>query len=253
MASTVAKPNSNDLTENDETLEKGSKLVPVKTMTSATNAGGRKTLKVLQEKAGKNPSNAQSQTKATSSNLIGREAGFDKYFAPEKSKKTGEKGFKIYQDSQTESSTSSSSKVLKTCHTQTKLTGKDLFDLQAAVTPDAEYYKELAEKRREALNESLKENEELWIENQEQSQKLEEQSQQLEEQSQQLEEKSQRLEEQSQKNAYLEEKVVSLEETVEKARKITEMIGPYLDEEAEPEQEEAKDETEIKEEDNATV
>ena len=246
MASTVAKPNSNDLTENDETLEKGSKLVPVKTMTSATNAGGRKTLKVLQEKAGKNPSNAQSQTKATSSNLIGREAGFDKYFAPEKSKKTGEKGFKIYQDSQIESSTSSSSKVLKTCHTQTKLTGKDLFDLQAAVTPDAEYYKELAEKRREALNESLKENEELWIENQEQSQKLEEQSQQLDEQ-------SQRLEEQSQKNAYLEEKVVSLEETVEKARKITELIGPYLGEEAEPEQEEAKDETEIKEEGNTTV
>lgn len=246
MASTVVKLNGNDLTENGKTLENGNKLVPVKTMTSATSVGGRKTLKVLQEKAGKNLSNAESQTKATSSNLIGREAGFDKYFAPEKSKKTGEKGFKIYQDSQTESSTSSSSKVLKTCHTQTKLTGKDLFDLQSAVTPDAEYYKELAEKRREALNESLKENEELWIENQEQSQKLEEQSQQLEEQSQQLEEHSQ-------KNAYLEEKVVSLEETVEKARKITEMIGPYLDEEAEPEQEEAKDETEVKDEDNTTV
>merc|ERR1711955_80669 len=67
--------------------------------------------------------------------------------------------------------------------------------------PDTQFYKDLAEKRREALDESLKENEELWIVNEEQKEKVK----------------------------TLESKVHSLEETVEKARKISELLEPYLD------------------------
>lgn len=109
---------------------------------------------------------------------------------------------------------------------QTKLTGKDLTDYQDMVQPDVQFYKDLAEKRREALNESLKENEELWIENEEKDIKLEEKEQENE--SLALENMKHK-----QRNEYLEERVTSLEETVEKARKITEMIGPYLNDEEE--------------------
>ena len=93
--------------------------------------------------------------------------------------------------------------------TQTQLTGSDLIDFQKMVSPDAQYYKDLAEARREALNDSLKENEELFIEKEEYKEKVQ----------------------------YLEEKVSSLEETVEKARKITEMIKPYLNDNEEDEDE----------------
>ena len=65
------------------------------------------------------------------------------------------------------------------------------------LSPDVEFYKNLAEARREALDESLNQNEELWVENEE-----------------------------------LKERVASLEETVEKARKITEMIEPYLNDDS---------------------
>ena len=84
--------------------------------------------------------------------------------------------------------------------TQTQLTGSDLTEFQNMVSPDVQHYKDLAEARREALNESLKENEELFIEKEEYKEKVD----------------------------YLEKRVLSLEETVEKARKITEMIEPYL-------------------------
>ena len=143
-------------------------------------------------------------SQAQSNSVFGQKAvGFDKI------KK--DKDCKIYEDSdKTQSSTSSSTsrpscKSLKTCQTQTKLTGNDLIDFQATVQPDLQFYKELVEKKSEALNESLKENEELWVENEERKEKIN----------------------------YLEEKVASLEETVEKARKITELIEPYLNEETE--------------------
>ena len=73
-------------------------------------------------------------------------------------------------------------------------------DFADTISPDVTFYKDLAEKRREALNESLKENEELHIENE--LLKCE--------------------------NEELKETKLSLEETVEKARKIMDLIEPCL-------------------------
>ena len=83
---------------------------------------------------------------------------------------------------------------------QTELTDSDILELESNV----QFYKDLAEKRREALDESLKENEELHIENEEQKQKIE-----------------------------------SLEETIEQSKKIIDMISPCLFED-----EEEKEDTE---------
>ena len=83
---------------------------------------------------------------------------------------------------------------------QTELTDSDILELESNV----QFYKDLAEKRREALDESLKENEELHIENEEQKQKIE-----------------------------------SLEETIEQTKKIIDMISPCLFED-----EEGKEDTE---------
>jgi hypothetical protein len=133
--------------------------------------------------------------------------------------KDRQKGVPIFKDSEKETSGKlpkeepKKSPTKNEATTQTQLTGSDLIDYQQMVSPDTQYYKDLAEARREALDESLKENEELFIEK----------------------------EEYKEKNQYLEEKVLSLEETVEKARKITEMIEPYLND-----NEEDKDEDEIK-------
>merc|ERR1712150_90270 len=83
---------------------------------------------------------------------------------------------------------------------QTKLAGSDVLDFEKMLQPDVQFYKDLAEKRREALNESLNENEKLWIENEEQKEEVK----------------------------LLKDRVHSLEETVEKARKISELLEPYL-------------------------
>ena len=84
----------------------------------------------------------------------------------------------------------------KNQRSQTELSGQDLVDFQNTISPDVEFYKELAEKRREALNESLKENEELHIENEEQKEEIE-----------------------------------TLKQSVEKAKKIIDLISPCLFEE----------------------
>jgi len=171
----------------------------------------RQTLKVLQEKADKQ---AFKKVENKPNTLIGRTSGgFLKLFANEKSnnKITG-KTVKIFEDaSNTEkrpvSKTSCEPKpqeLASTC-TQTNLTGNDILDFEKTIEPEVQFYKDLAEKRREALNESLKENEELWIENEEQKEKVK----------------------------TLEDKVHSLEETVEKARKLSELLEPYLDAEVE--------------------
>lgn len=171
----------------------------------------RKTLQILQEKNDKKAGNKKT---IGSNTLISRESGgFAKIFAkPEKaSNKCVGKGFKIYEDedkgvvSTSSSQTLAISKTFLSACTQTKLTGNDLIDLQSTIQPGAEFYKELAEKRREALDESLNENERLWIENEEQRETVK----------------------------TLEEKVSSLEDTVEKARKITEILEPYLNEDIE--------------------
>ena len=112
-------------------------------------------------------------------------------------------GITIFQDkSVLEKEKKETPKIIPTKNqrSQTELTGPDLVEFQSTISPDVEFYKELAEKRREALNESLKENEELHIENELIKCKYEEQK----------------------------ETILSLEETVEKARKIMELIEPCL-------------------------
>ena len=120
-----------------------------------------------------------------------------------KSTKTPQK-FKIHEDPSSKLSSTKNDVVTKSISqhqgTQTKLTGPDLMDFTEMVSPDVTFYKDLAEKRREALNESLKENEELHIEKELLKCQNEEQK----------------------------ETILSLEETVEKARKIMELIEPCL-------------------------
>lgn len=164
----------------------------------------RKTLQTLQEKAKK----STSVSEKSPGGLVGRATGgFAKLFASAK-KKNG-KGFQIYEDSPKSKSANSSPnsfKTLQVANTQTNITGADL-DFQSMSSPDAQFYKELAEKRREALDESLNENEKLWIENEEQKEKI----------------------------YSLEDTISSLEGTVEKARKIAEIIEPHLSKEDEDE------------------
>ena len=120
-----------------------------------------------------------------------------------KSTKTPQK-FKIHEDPNSKPSSTKKYAVTKSTSehqgTQTKLTGPDLMDFTEMISPDVTFYKDLAEKRREALNESLKENEELHIEKELLKCQNEEQK----------------------------ETILSLEETVEKARKIMELIEPCL-------------------------
>ena len=124
-----------------------------------------------------------------------------------KSTKTPQK-FKIHEDPNSKPTTTKTTSQQK--ETQTKLTGPDLMDFTEMVSPDVTFYKDLAEKRREALNESLKENEELHIENG--LLKCE--------------------------NEELKETKLSLEETVEKARKIMDLIEPCLNDDDSEEQDE---------------
>ena len=130
-----------------------------------------------------------------------------------KSTKTPQK-FKIHEDPNSKSSSTKKDAVTKSTGehqgTQTKLTGPDLMDFTEMMSPDVTFYKDLAEKRREALNESLKENEELHIENE--LLKCE--------------------------NEELKETKLSLEETVEKARKIMDLIEPCLSDDDSDEQKE---------------
>ena len=130
-----------------------------------------------------------------------------------KSTKTPQK-FKIHEDPSSKSSSSKKDAVTKSTSqhqgTQTKLTGPDLMDFTEMVSPDVTFYKDLAEKRREALDESLKENEELHIENE-----------------------LLKCQKQEQK-----ETILSLEETVEKARKIMDLIEPCLSDDNSEEQNE---------------
>ena len=130
-----------------------------------------------------------------------------------KSTKTPQK-FKIHEDPNSKSSSTKKDAVTKSTSqhqgTQTKLTGLDLMDFSEMISPDVTFYKDLAEKRREALNESLKENEELHIENELIKCKYEEQK----------------------------ETILSLEETVEKARKIMDLIEPCLSDDDSDEQKE---------------
>ena len=108
-------------------------------------------------------------------------------------------GIKIFQDkSVLEKEKKETPKIIPTKNqrSQTELTGPDLVEFQSTISPDVKFYKELAEKRREALNESLKENEELHIENEEQKEEIE-----------------------------------SLKQSVEKAKKIIDLISPCLFEE----------------------
>ena len=120
-----------------------------------------------------------------------------------KSTKTPQK-FKIHEDPNSKSSSTKKDAVTKSTSqhqgTQTKVTGPDLMDFSEMISPDVTFYKDLAEKRREALNESLKENEELHIEYELLKCQNEEQK----------------------------ETILSLEETVEKARKIMDLIEPCL-------------------------
>ena len=130
-----------------------------------------------------------------------------------KSTKTPQK-FKIHEDPNSKSSSSKKDALTKSTSQhkgiQTKLTGPDLMDFTEMVSPDVTFYKDLAEKRREALNESLKENEELHIENELLKCQKEEQK----------------------------ETILSLEETVEKARKIMDLIEPCLNDDDSEEQDE---------------
>merc|ERR1712150_259098 len=126
--------------------------------------------------------------------------------------KSTEKPLKIFEDSPTFSSSSpliksSETKLLDlhTTYTQTTLAGSDVLKFGKILQPDVQFYKDLAEKRREALNESLNENEKLWIENKEHKEEVK----------------------------ILKDRVHSLEETVEKARKITgelniELLESYI-------------------------
>jgi len=187
-----------------EIHEKGDKITNCNEMTTSAK---RQTLKVLQEKA----ENGTFKNAETGTNtLIGRySGGFSYLFGKEKSHiKSTKKLIKIFEDlpkvaDSTPPIVSSKSESVNviSAYTQTKLSWNDLLDDKAMNEPDTQFYKDLAEKRREALNESLKENEELWIENEEQKEKVK----------------------------TLETKVHSLEETVEKARKISEILEPYLD------------------------
>ena len=124
-----------------------------------------------------------------------------------KSTKTPQK-FKIHEDPNSKAAITKTTSQQK--ETQTKLTGPDLMDFTEMVSPDVTFYKDLAEKRREALDESLKENEELHIENE-----------------------LLRCE-----NEELKETNLSLEETVEKARKIMDLIEPCLSDDDSDEQKE---------------
>ena len=153
--------------------------------------------------------------------ILGQNAGFKNI------KKGSKETIEIFQDP-IASITEETKKGNSTKESQTKLTGSDLDDFQAMVSPDVEFYKDLAEKRRDALNESIKENEELHIENEEQKEKIEE-----------LNIKN---EKKTEKIDHLEEKVASLEQTVENARKIIDMISPCLLEEEEEKVEKEVDE-----------
>merc|ERR1712150_131349 len=120
--------------------------------------------------------------------------------------KSTEKPLKIFEDSPTFSSSSpliksSETKLLDlhTTYTQTTLAGSDVLKFGKILQPDVQFYKDLAEKRREALNERLR------IENKEHKEEVK----------------------------ILKDRVHSLEETVEKARKITgelniELLESYI-------------------------
>ena len=153
--------------------------------------------------------------------ILGENAGFKNI-----KKGSKEKTF-IFQDPK-ESITQESKKENSTKESQTKLTGSDLDDFQAMISPDVEFYKDLAEKRRDALNESIKENEELHIENEEQKEKIEELNINNEKKTEKID--------------HLEEKVASLEQTVENTRKIIDMISPCLLEDEEEKVEKEVDE-----------
>merc|ERR1712150_444246 len=123
--------------------------------------------------------------------------------------KSTEKPLKIFEDSPTFSSSSpliksSETKLLDlhTTYTQTTLAGSDVLKFGKILQPDVQFYKDLAEKRREALNESLNENEKLWIENKEHKEEVK----------------------------FLKDRIHSLEETVEKARKISRELNNELQE-----------------------
>ena len=129
-------------------------------------------------------------------------SGFENCFGNNTGKSTAPP--KIHQDLLIKIPSGESTDLPKKCHQMTQTlttTGSDSSSSLVSSSSDNEsFYKELAERRREALNESLKENEEIWLE----------------------------LEAKNEKIGDLEEKIVSLEETVEKARKVSEMIAPFF-------------------------
>jgi len=173
--------------------------------------------RVLQERTGSDINKAKSGTQKQSS-LIGSK-GFLQISKDAKSGKSGGGGggggLFVFKDENVDvkATKNSPAKSITHAHVQTVLSG----DYGSVVDGDVAFYKELAEKRREALDESLKENESLVMENDEL-----------------------RLE-----NAELKSENVSLQESVEKARKITDMLAPILaDSDDEAEEEEKKEGTE---------
>jgi len=151
--------------------------------------------RVLQERTGSEINKSGGQQKQSS--LIGSK-GFLQISKDAKSGKSGGNGgLFVFKDENVGVKTKKDSpaKLIHT-HVQTVVSG----DYGSVTDADVAFYKELAEKRREALDESLKENESLVMENDEL-----------------------RLE-----NAELQSENKSLQESVEKARKITDMLAPIL-------------------------
>jgi len=168
--------------------------------------------RVLQERTGSEINKAKSGQQKQSS-LIGSK-GFLQISKDAKSNKSGGGGsLFVFKDENADVKVTKNSPAKSIhAHVQTVLSG----DYGSVIDADVAFYKELAEKRREALDESLKENESLVMENDEL-----------------------RLE-----NAELKSENESLQESVEKARKITDMLAPILANSDDEDEEEEKEDTE---------